>query len=79
MVDCSKALAELLRVANRAAIFTLWVKDGLQAPEAGQDHYEYPAGWAEDAVARIMGATPYQMDRRPMPWTQAYIVRKADR
>lgn len=75
MPDCSKALGELLRVGKHAALFTLWVKDGLEAPLEGREFYEYPVGWAEAAVARIMGDRPFTMERRAMPWTQAYIVR----
>ncbi|MDP2661256.1 MAG: class I SAM-dependent methyltransferase, partial [Dehalococcoidia bacterium] len=69
MADCTKALGELLRVARKTAIFTLWVKDGLTSPLEGEDHYEYPTGWADLAVFRCQPPGQwYTVDTRPMPW-----------
>ena len=75
MENCVIALGELLRVAKKTAIFTLWLKDGLKAPLLGQDHYEYPPEFVPQAVGLLM-AGEYEIERRDMPHTHAYIVRK---
>ncbi|MDP2660267.1 MAG: class I SAM-dependent methyltransferase [Dehalococcoidia bacterium] len=76
MADCTKALPELIRVARKTAIFTLWIKEDLTAPLEGEDHYEYPADWLAHAIAQGVAGANFSLEKRQMPWTMAYIVRK---
>ena len=76
MPDCSKPIAELVRVARAVAMFTLWI--GGNEIIKGIDHYEYPPDFVNEALVRATG--PYKggswtfVDYGPV---RAYIVSNA--
>ncbi len=69
MPDCATALAELLRVSSRVALFTLWVYDGVGIQDGGE-HYVYPLWLIRRALIDC------QVRRVPVGPTVAFVVSK---
>lgn len=78
MPEPAGAIAELIRVARRVAIFTVWVWDGTGSRN-GTDHYEHSPHDIETAI--VAAYMTNRKQRLRWEWTQlahtrAYIVRK---
>lgn len=75
MPDPSKVIEELLRVARKKVIFTVWL-GGDDKAVAGKDHYTFPSSLVESWVKRAMGKEPFVGEWNGMPYTAAYTVTK---
>jgi len=76
MPDCSKPIAELIRVARHTAIFTLWITAGDKQLEGG-DHYEYHVPLVNEMLTKA--TLPYGYGRwefRDLGASRVYVVRK---
>jgi SAM-dependent methyltransferase len=75
MPDCSGALAELLRVTKRVAMFTFWLHGG-QSVRSGGEHYEYPAAWVVDRICETWPAGTFTMDIVELAPVAAFVVER---
>lgn len=73
--DCATPIAELVRVAKRRAIFTVWITAG-ETFSQGTDHNEYPATLIASMLAKAMQDHPGYWTSADLGAVRAYIVRK---
>lgn len=73
--DCGKPIAELVRVAKRRAIFTVWITAGDKFAQ-GTDHNEYPASAIAEMLVKAMEGQPGYWTSVDLGASRAYIVRK---
>lgn len=73
--DFSQYLAELVRVAKRLAVFTVWLGS---RPEIvpGSDHYEHPHDGVLTAIARVTGGKGVVILEDMGNCIQAFVIEK---
>jgi ubiquinone/menaquinone biosynthesis C-methylase UbiE len=73
MPDCSEPIAELVRVARRKAVFSVWIGLG---PDVlgGRDHYEYPKAEVYRMIRRC--ASVARVTEHDIGHTRAFVVHK---
>lgn len=69
--DPSDAIKELVRVARRLAVFSMWLTLGDKVAE-GTDRYEYPKALVEKMIPK-----GHLVSDHDLGYTRAFIVRKA--
>lgn len=78
MPDCSKPIAELIRVAKMVAIFSVWLTLGDEQTK-GADHYEYPEEMIREFINRAAGDQSDKITIRKVDigHSRAFVIRKA--
>ena len=67
------AVKELVRVASKLAIFTVWPTDGPVSVDCG-DHYEHPRGALLKGLAQLYGEREWAVATRSIGPVLAYVV-----